>query len=297
MKQAYPVLTLVSCAICVVVFIGLLNEPNASSWEALAKWGCYPPDKIHAGALWGFITSTFVHLELWHVAFNLYWLYVLGSRLERVIGSGRWLAFFLGAAFVSSGAEFAVAGTTGIGASGVAYALFGFMWVTRRRHPTFGAVLDARTIGLFFLWLVGCLIMTLTKTWEVGNAAHVAGLFFGAGLGAWMICERRRRLIKLGLAALFLMSIVPVFWAPWSFDWASWRGTRAYERGDYRSAIRWYERSSSLGQDKIWCWQSIAIAYYAMGDQTHYERTLQLLRNLDEKAAKKVEADVRPEKK
>src|SRR5260370_41263524 len=81
-KRRYPVMTWVSCAICIVIFLGLLKQRDRYSWEALETWGCYPATKIRAGALWGFITSAFVHLELWHVAFNVYWLYVLGSRLE-----------------------------------------------------------------------------------------------------------------------------------------------------------------------------------------------------------------------
>ena len=292
LKQRYPVATLFVCAICVVVFVGLLNAPNSSSWEALEKWGCYPANKIRSGGVWAFITSVFVHQALWHLAFNVYWMYLLGSRLERVIGSVRWLAFFLSAAFVSSGAEFAISDSTGIGASGVVYAIFGFMWMTRSHYPSFQKVVDDRTARWFILWLVGCLAMTLTKVWEVGNAAHIAGLLFGAGIGAWMLWPRRRNLLKLGFAGLFVLSIVPVFWAPWSIDWTSWQGTRAYERGDYVTAINWYNRSLTLGQDKAWCWQSIALAHFAAGDNQKYAQDIEFLRKLDEKAANEVEHTV-----
>ncbi len=37
---------------------------------------------------WALITSVFVHFALWHVAFNVYWLWVLGSQLR----TGNWLA-------------------------------------------------------------------------------------------------------------------------------------------------------------------------------------------------------------
>ena len=293
LKQRFPVMTLVACAICIVVFLGLFNERNPYSWEALEKWGCYPADKIRGGAIWAFITSAFVHEELWHVGFNVYWLYVLGSRMERVIGCRRWLTFFLSAAFVSSGAEFAISDSTGIGASGVVYAIFGFMWVTRSQNPSFQKVLDPRTLGWFFLWLVGCLVMTLTKVWEVGNSSHFAGLLFGAGIGVWGLWPGRRTFLKLGFASLFLLSVVPVFWAPWSKDWTSEQGVRAYTRGNYQAAIKWYERSLSLGQDKAWCWQNIALAYYAAGDKAKYEQTLEFLRKLDEKAATEIEKHVK----
>src|SRR5947209_4333680 len=69
LKQRFPVLTLVACGLCALIFLGLFNERNPNSWETLAKWGCYPPAKIYSGAIWAFITSAFVHVEPWHVAF------------------------------------------------------------------------------------------------------------------------------------------------------------------------------------------------------------------------------------
>src|SRR5581483_4808370 len=95
--QRPPILTYLACAACVVVFIGIHFARDPNSWEAFSKWGVYNPERLRGGAYWGFVTSAFVHLELWHLAFNVYWLYLFGSRLEREIGIGPWLAFFLGA--------------------------------------------------------------------------------------------------------------------------------------------------------------------------------------------------------
>src|SRR5262245_17208824 len=104
-RQRIPILTWLACAACVAVFVGLMDDPKRESWEGLEKWGYYSYEKILDGAIWGLVTSVFVHMELWHLAFNLYWLWVLGSHLERAIGSVRWLGFFLITAAVSSGAE------------------------------------------------------------------------------------------------------------------------------------------------------------------------------------------------
>ena len=292
LRQKRPVATVIVCAICIVIFFGLAREGNRYSWEALEKWGSYPADKIRAGALWSFFTSVFVHLELWHVAFNVYWLYVLGARLEKVIGWWRWLVFFGCAAFLSSGAEFAVSDSTGIGASGVVYAIFGFMWVMRERQPSFQKALDSRTAVWFILWLIGCVAMTLTKVWAVGNAAHAAGLLFGVGVAGWSLWPQRRNQLKVGFSFLFLLSVVPLFWAPWSSDWTCERGIRAYERGDYAAAVKWYERSKSLVQDQVWCLQNIALAHFAAGEKAQYQATLEALRKVDEKKAIEVEREL-----
>jgi membrane associated rhomboid family serine protease len=292
-RQAWPIMTLLACAACVIVFFGINGEPNPYSWEALSKWGVYPEQRLRGGAYWGFVSSVFVHIELWHLAFNLYWLYVFGSRLERAIGSGLWLAFFLGAAIVSSGSEFAFSDSTGMGASGVGYAMFGFLWITREHFPTFKAVLTARIIGLFFLWLVGCWITTLAKIQGVGNAAHVAGLLFGVACGAWVVHRPQRALLTIAICSLLVVAVIPLFWAPWSFEWTSGRAVRAHERGDYATAIHWYQRSMELGQDKSWCWQNIALAYYSQGDKTNCEDALRVLHKLDEPAAEKIEAEIK----
>ena len=109
-RKRWPVVAWLSCAGCIVVFLGLQNEPGLESWEKLQKWGCYPGSAIYDGAYWALLTSVFVHLELWHVAFNVYWLWVLGRPLEEAIGSLRFLALFVGAAIISSAAELAIIG-------------------------------------------------------------------------------------------------------------------------------------------------------------------------------------------
>jgi rhomboid protease GluP len=162
-----------------IIFVGINAEHRLDSWESLAKWGYFPATSIREGAYWGLITSAFVHMALWHLAFNMYWLWVLGSRMERAIGSARFLAFILTSAFISSAVQLAISDEAGIGASGVVYAIFGFMWVARQRYQTFNEVLNQQTIKLFVIWLFGCVVATYLGIWKVGNAAHARALYLG----------------------------------------------------------------------------------------------------------------------
>ena len=41
------------------------------------------------------------------------------------------------------------------------------------------------------------------------------------------------------IAVLVLGALIPLFWAPWSVSWTSWRADRAEERGDFLAAIQW----------------------------------------------------------
>ena len=132
-----PWLTWIIATVCVGIFVGVNLSGDASSWEGMRRWGAPPAQSVWDGASWGLVTSVFVHLAIWHLAFNLYWLWILGRILETTIGSTRWLAFFVASAIVSSAAQLAVSGATGIGLSGVIYAVFGFMWVGQRAYPGF----------------------------------------------------------------------------------------------------------------------------------------------------------------
>ncbi len=255
----------------------------------MSRYGNLPPSAIWGGKYWALITSVFVHREWLHFAFNIYWLWILGGALERVIGPLRMLAFFLMAAIVSSGVEFAVSGSTGIGASGVVYAIFGFMWIASYRVGTFKKAVPKQIIVLFLGWGVICILATLLKTMNVGNAAHISGLLFGAGVATVFVVRKRVRLAVAGLSGLILIATVPLFWCPWSAGWVSKQAYDAHLRHDYGNAVRWYQRSIDLGGNTEWAFENMARAYHAMGDKSKYEEKLERLRLVNPNAADQVE--------
>lgn len=150
---AQPWVSRLAIVACIGIFLGVSENDDSESWETLLQFGYLPGVFIWNGGYWALVTSAFVHVALWHVALNVYWLWVLGSRVERAIGSLPFLAFVIVSAFVSSSFQLAVTDNTGIGASGVIYAIVGFMWPTRHRYPRFNEVLDTRMIRFFVIWL------------------------------------------------------------------------------------------------------------------------------------------------
>ncbi|MGE0884907.1 MAG: rhomboid family intramembrane serine protease [Blastocatellales bacterium] len=286
--QRGPILVWLVCAVCVIVFIGLSSGSALESWETASTWGYYPPGAEWDGRYWGLITSVFVHVELWHLAFNVYWLWYLGGRLEKAIGMVRWLAFFLMAAIVSSGLQLAVSDTTGIGASGVVYAIFGFMWWSQDHYEGFRESLTKQTVFIFIVWLVICLVATYLKIWEVGNTAHVSGLIFGIAVAEACVTRRKVILARVAGITLVVASIVTLFWCPWSAGFVSRKAYKAHSKGDYLNAIALYRRSLELGQDAVWVWTNMAMVYKQMGDEAKYEEAVRTLEKLDEKAAQSV---------
>jgi GlpG protein len=288
-KRHKPWLTWGVCAISILIFLGLSSEGDSPSWDSLSKWGAPPPNEIWAGAYWALLTSAFVHQALWHLAFNLYWLWIFGRLLERVLGSVRWFFLFATAAVFSSSVELAFAGTTGIGLSGVVYAFFGFLWLAQRRSPAFGGVVTRQTVTVFIAWLIGCWVATLAKIWEVGNEAHLSGLVFGMAMAATFVGRPRLFLPRIGIALIFLLSLVPLVWCPWSFWWVVNKAYEAHGKGDFRSAVGWYRRGMEFDKERAAVLQDLAFCYNALGEHSDFILTLLQLRRLNPKAAEEVE--------
>lgn len=282
--------TALACMLCIVVFAGLSLASNDVSWEAAAQWGYFPDTVIWEGKPWALITSTFVHRELWHIAFNLYWLWILGSCFEISLGWVRWLAFFVAAAWASSSAELLFGGGSGIGMSGVGYALFGFGWVARKRIPRFAEILTDQTCQVFLIWLLLCIALTNFGWMHIANWAHLFGLAFGVSVaGLWEV-HTRRIAAAAGLVALLATSMVPLFWCPVSPDWTAFQATQAHENEDYKSAIGWYRRALAMGMDPEWAWANLAGIYGSQGNKAEYAKALSKLRKVNAKAADEMDS-------
>jgi rhomboid protease GluP len=191
--------------------------------------------QIWHGAVWGLVTTAFVHTAAWHILFNMMWARAFGGLLERDMGAARYLAFLVAAAFVSSGWQLATVGQTGIGFSGVVYALFGYTWARSRGNPRYLAFIRrGSTLAWMLGWLVLCIVLSVAKLWQVGNAAHVAGLVFGVAVGVVVEPAPTRWLGRAGASLGVVVggvalagAILSCVWMPWS---AAWRARDALAR-------------------------------------------------------------------
>ena len=268
--------------ICIGIFIGLLVQNDYESEEALARFGLFAADRIWDGAYWGLFTPAFIHFEIWHLALNLYWLWRLGSMMERRIGYLPYLAFYLVSAFVASSAQLAGSSSTGIGASGVVYAIFGFMWVCRKHFPEFGELVDDRIVKGFLVWAVACVVLTRFNLFQVANAAHFAGLVFGGAVGGCVVRLRGRRIAMIAaVAALIAASVLPLFWSPWSVAWLSHRAYQTHMEGQYEAALAYYTRVLALDDANAWAYHNRSLAQLELGNRAEAEADLRKAKSLD----------------
>jgi membrane associated rhomboid family serine protease len=146
---------------------------------------------------WTLVSYAFLHLtDLRHVLLNMLALASLGPVLERVLGPGRFLGFYLGAAafggLVSivvrhlAGLDFATVGASAAlaGLAGLAVTLG--LWFSRR-HGRIPLRYTARTLGGGVMLLSNFAIGAANGGANVDHAAHAGGLAFGVAMGLLLI--------------------------------------------------------------------------------------------------------------
>lgn len=242
--------------------------------------------EIRRGQLWRLVTSVLPHLDILHLAFNLYWLWVLGTTVERVYGHLRTTLLILFFAIGSSSLDFAF-DRGGVGLSGVGYALFGLLFVLSQRDERFKESLDKRTVNLFIGWFFICIFTTATHLFNVANVAHAAGAAFGLMFGYAIVFPARRALIVGGIATLLLFGLCGATFARPFINLSSQGG---YEEGKWgydalianrnQQAVRWL-RDAVRYQPKISSyWFDLGIAYQRVNDpqdaSSAYQRAYEL---------------------
>lgn len=243
-----PLFTSFAIALGLILFaLANLAPDDSPAW--LGFWGYLDSTRIYNGELWSYITTSFLHVNILHLAFNLSWVWALGRMLERHLGTLNMLIFWLVAAFVSSGCQFIISGNSGIGASGVVYALFGYEFIARNKVAEFRQILTSQTNMILIAWLFICIVLTETGALNVANGAHFSGFIFGVITG-WLVEIKQKPGLSLVAAIIALgLTIAGTLYAPWSDHWNYHHGVQAYEKRDYASAIQHFSRIQPKSDD------------------------------------------------
>lgn len=283
-----PFTSLAVCA-CVGVWIALQFAPKPESSADMLRWGVATLEQVKGGAWWAVFTAGWTHIAPWHLAFNVYWFWRLGTRIEDDLGPLRLALLCVVAQGFASFVELGVSETTGLGASGMGYALFGYAWIARRRSVELARVMPPATVRLFLIWFVACIVATELKLLNVANGGHAGGLIVGVCAG-WLAIAKRLRAFALVLGATAL-AVVPWFgWRPWSAQWQYETGWEAQVSGDFEAAERHYRALVAVGGDELWARGQLALLLHVGGRDDEANKELERVKELDEQRASDVRA-------
>lgn len=192
-----PFATYALIAVNVAIFLLLYTQGGPSSETALKNFGALSPQLIENGQIWRLFTAMFLHASVPHILFNMTSLFAVGTLAERLYGSTKFLAIYVGAGLIGSLCSVALAVATGqmnelgVGASGAIFGVAGAL-VAVRFHPS--EVIPQRlrervSSSILPLVLISLIFAYLTP--HVDNAAHVGGLLGGVLLSFVFPLPRR----------------------------------------------------------------------------------------------------------
>jgi membrane associated rhomboid family serine protease len=230
----WPPVTTFLVAAAVVVTLLAWSNVRAINWLTAR------PDDIWDGELWRLVTSVLPHGGILHLAFNLIWTWRFGKAVEQWMGSLRFAGFFVAAGAGSMAAQF-LTGESGIGLSGVGYALFGLL-LALRHHEEFAAEqMTPGVIQLFVAWFFICIALTYWDIAPVANVAHAAGAVIGWLYGR-AVLTRWRVAAVAAVSLLCLALCLLTLYMPWDRRFCRHEALRYLDRGDEQAALVWIER-------------------------------------------------------
>jgi membrane associated rhomboid family serine protease len=184
-----PVLTYVLIGISVAAFIaevagGASASGGGFGGSTLLVDGAVSRPAIADGDYWRLLTAGFLHAGFFHLLFNMFSLWILGSLLEPAIGRPRFaLIYFVSLLAGSFGALIVDPNSLTVGASGAIFGLMGAAAVVMRNR---GMNIMESGLGL---WIILNLVITFAVP-HVSIGGHIGGLIGGA-LAAFVLFDLR----------------------------------------------------------------------------------------------------------
>lgn len=177
--------------------------PNVTSEQVCSAQGQTWVPGVADGAYWQLFSSAFMHIEIWHIGFNMLALWVLGPQLELAIGRARFVALYLLSALAGSTLVYWLAPTAGstLGASGAVFGLMGALLVLALKVRG-----DARGI---MTWVGLNAVITFVFP-NISWQGHLGGFLGGAAIAALLVYAPRQRRTAWQVSGLVALTLVLV---------------------------------------------------------------------------------------
>jgi len=184
--RARPIASWALLAACGAAFAAAWFFGHSLDAATLVCYGAKDRDLIvHSRQWWRLASAGFLHADLLHLAVNLFALWNLGTLIEGLWGTRRFLILYAAALVCGNLASLATTIPVSVGASGAIFGLFGALVVFATRHRRL-ILPKARNRLLVNLAIVLGMNVALGVTVPfIDNAAHAGG--FVAGMVAALV--------------------------------------------------------------------------------------------------------------
>jgi membrane associated rhomboid family serine protease len=204
-----PTVTQVLIAINVIVFLAetLAGAPfgGGGGGQVFNKGYLDGPDIVQHHEYWRLVTSGFLHDGLLHIAFNMFFLYVMGTLLEPAIGRLNFaVVYFVSLLTGSFGALLFQPLSPTVGASAACFGVLGALIVVARDRG-----IPIWQSGLGLTLAINIVFSLSIRGISIGG--HLGGVVGGLITG-WLIVElaEKRRKQAPALAGCLLVAVLSV---------------------------------------------------------------------------------------
>ena len=172
-----PIITYILLSINIIVYIMMLIIGHD---KFISMFGLYPPAVID-GQYYKLFTCMFLHANTFHLIFNMYALYIIGSQVETFFNKYKYLMIYLFSGVIAGLMSMIFTNAWSVGASGAIFGLLGALLYFGYHYRMYlGTVIKSQIIPIIIINL----IIGFAST-GIDNAAHIGGLIGGV-IGAMM---------------------------------------------------------------------------------------------------------------
>ena len=175
------------------------------TWYKTGNFGPKEPimEKIRQGEVWRFFTPCLLHKDLFHLLFNMSWLWILGCQIEARLSRIRFFLLIGILGVISNTAQYLMGGPYFLGFSGVVAGMAGFIWMRQKKAPQEKYPLPKPAALFLFYCILAMMsleailfivqmIFPFTTVFNIANTAHIVGGVTGLMLGRGVLFARRR---------------------------------------------------------------------------------------------------------
>lgn len=178
-KKFIPYVTTILIALNIIVFLLMTLAGGSTNQRVLVLFGAKVNNLILQGQVWRFFTSMFIHIGFFHLAFNLYALWVLGTFCEERFGHRRFLFIYLLSGLGGSLFSFLFTDALSAGASGAIFGILGALVPYAWKQPHLWKSGLGKNLIIIIVINLGLGMIQP----EIDIYAHLGGLLFGLAYG------------------------------------------------------------------------------------------------------------------
>lgn len=211
-KNKTPIITYTLITLNLMIYI-LMMIPGF--YAEFMHFGANNYVYVRYGGFYRLFTSMFLHANLYHIAFNMYALYILGPQVEKYFGKLKFLLIYLISGVLGSlfSCVFMDSTSLSIGASGAIFGLFGSLaYFTYKYRAILNNFLRSSILPTIFINLILGFLLP-----NVDVSAHIGGLIGGFLVALAVGIENKKRksdqingIIVLILMAAFLIYMLMI---------------------------------------------------------------------------------------